>query len=37
MEDRRPRVFFDITIGGEPSGRIVMEVFYFTVLVLEYG
>jgi len=22
-----PRVFFDITIGGRPAGRIVMEVF----------
>jgi len=22
-----PRVFFDITIGGAPSGRIVMELF----------
>jgi len=21
-----PRVFFDITIGGRPAGRIVMEV-----------
>ncbi|CAG9538048.1 unnamed protein product [Cercopithifilaria johnstoni] len=23
----RPRVFFDITIGGQPSGRIIMELF----------
>ncbi|KAK6104497.1 cyclophilin-type peptidyl-prolyl cis-trans isomerase-3, Bmcyp-3, putative [Brugia malayi] len=23
----RPHVFFDITIGGDPSGRIVMELF----------
>nr|AAC47233.1 cyclophilin Ovcyp-2 [Onchocerca volvulus] len=23
----RPRVFFDITIGGQQSGRIVMELF----------
>lgn len=23
----RPRVFFDITIGGAPAGRIVMELF----------
>ncbi|VDK86696.1 unnamed protein product [Litomosoides sigmodontis] len=23
----RPRVFFDISIGGRPSGRIVMELF----------
>lgn len=22
-----PRVFFDITIGGSPAGRIVMELF----------
>lgn len=22
----RPRVYFDITIGGAPAGRIVMEV-----------
>ncbi|KAL0220854.1 hypothetical protein RCL1_000708 [Eukaryota sp. TZLM3-RCL] len=23
----RPKVFFDITIGGKPAGRIVMELF----------
>ena len=23
----RPRVFFDITIGGKPAGRVVMELF----------
>ena len=23
----RPRVFFDISIGGEPAGRIVMELY----------
>jgi peptidylprolyl isomerase len=22
-----PRVFFDVTIGGSPAGRIVMELF----------
>lgn len=22
-----PRVFFDVSIGGQPSGRIVMELF----------
>jgi peptidylprolyl isomerase len=26
-----PRVFFDITIGGEPAGRVVMELFADTV------
>eukprot|EP00249_Psilotum_nudum_P024974 c29338_g1_i2 orf=370-2676(+) len=26
-----PRVFFDITIGGEPVGRIVMELYADTV------
>lgn len=26
----RPRVFFDITIGNEPVGRIVMEVHGFV-------
>jgi peptidylprolyl isomerase len=25
-EQTNPRVFFDITIGGEPAGRIVMEL-----------
>ncbi|KFA77235.1 hypothetical protein S40288_01249 [Stachybotrys chartarum IBT 40288] len=24
---KRPRVFFDITIGGKPTGRIVMELY----------
>ena len=23
----RPRVFFDITIGGKPAGRVVMELY----------
>ena len=23
----RPKVFFDITIGGKPSGRIIMELY----------
>lgn len=23
----RPRVFFDVTIGGKAAGRIVMELF----------
>lgn len=25
-EQTNPRVFFDITIGGEPAGRVVMEL-----------
>jgi peptidylprolyl isomerase len=25
-EQTNPKVFFDITIGGEPAGRIVMEL-----------
>ncbi|GAA0170076.1 chaperone [Lithospermum erythrorhizon] len=25
-----PRVYFDITIGGEPAGRVVMELFSDT-------
>lgn len=27
MNDRNPRVFFDLEIGGEHAGRIVMELF----------
>lgn len=27
----RPKVFFDITIGGKPSGRIIFELFSDTV------
>jgi len=27
MDGPKPRVFFDITMGGEPAGRIVMELF----------
>ena len=26
MENQKPRVYFDITIGGEKAGRIVMEL-----------
>jgi cyclophilin family peptidyl-prolyl cis-trans isomerase len=26
MADANPRVFFDVTIGGKPAGRIVMEL-----------
>ena len=26
-----PKVFFDIEIGGEPAGKIVMELFADTV------
>jgi cyclophilin family peptidyl-prolyl cis-trans isomerase len=26
MADVNPRVFFDVTIGGKPAGRIVMEL-----------
>lgn len=25
--NNRPKVFFDVTIGGKPAGRIVMELF----------
>lgn len=25
----RPKVFFDITIGGSNAGRIVMEVYVY--------
>jgi peptidylprolyl isomerase len=27
----RPRVFFDITMGGKPAGRVVIELFSETV------
>lgn len=27
----KPRVFFDITIGGSPAGRIIMELYYDDV------
>lgn len=27
----RPKVFFDISIGGQPAGRIVFEVFIDVV------
>ncbi len=27
MATTRPKVFFDITIGGRPAGRIVMQLF----------
>ncbi|KAG0678524.1 peptidyl-prolyl cis-trans isomerase cpr6 [Pichia californica] len=27
IEAKRPRVFFDISIGGEPAGRIAFELF----------
>lgn len=34
----KPKVFFDITIGGNPAGRIVMEVLNgFFVLVGSFG
>lgn len=26
-DESNPRVFFDISIGGEPAGRIVMELY----------
>ena len=28
----RPRVFFDITIGGSPAGRVIMELYNDIVL-----
>src|SRR3954467_7695240 len=30
VNPKNPRVFFDITIGGQPAGRIEMELFADT-------
>lgn len=27
MASERPLVFFDITIGGKPAGRVVMQLY----------
>lgn len=27
MASDRPYVFFDVTIGGRPAGRIIMQLF----------
>lgn len=27
MADSRPRVFFDVALGGKPLGRITMELY----------
>eukprot|EP01121_Diplochlamys_sp_Union-15-3_P018132 TRINITY_DN6542_c0_g1_i4.p1 TRINITY_DN6542_c0_g1~~TRINITY_DN6542_c0_g1_i4.p1 ORF type:complete len:363 (-),score=79.97 TRINITY_DN6542_c0_g1_i4:112-1200(-) len=31
MENTRPKVYFDITIGGEPAGKIILELYSDSV------
>ena len=31
MVNENPRVYFDMTVAGSPSGRIVMELFANSV------
>jgi hypothetical protein len=32
MPETRPKVFFDIAIGGEPKGKVVFELVSFPAL-----